>query len=203
MKIYGLLYHVFEIKILSHGRCLKMVNVAKLFSPKPHKAPSEHVSPPSVSSRPNLTHPNPPQSSNVANLFISSELNHLKDEIKSMKADIAAVFHGRQTLNTSSSTDAIGHEVMAVKEELTCLCEAVSLLSSSRHGSQCHNTPPPTTQVQTQPTVHVCNKHSPSLLNIIAWNCRGLKNATQYLSNLLEGSADIVALSEHWLWPFE
>ena len=28
-------------------------------------------------------------------------------------------------------------------------------------------------------------------------------HATQYLSNLLEGSADIVALCEHWLWPFE
>ena len=114
-------------------------------------SPSEHVSPPSVSSRPNLTHPNPPQSSNVANFFISSELSHLKDEIKSMKADIAAVFHGRQTLNTSSSTDAIGHEVMAVKEELTCLREAVSLLSSSRHGSQCHDTLLPQLRFKTNP----------------------------------------------------
>ena len=54
----------------------------------PTTSPSEHVSPHSVSSRPDLTHPNP-QSSSVANFFISRELYHLKDEIKSMKADIA------------------------------------------------------------------------------------------------------------------
>ena len=52
-----------------------------------------------------------------------------------MKADIAAALHSRQIINTYSSTDAVGHELMAVKRELTYLYDAVSLLSSSRHAS--------------------------------------------------------------------
>ena len=61
----------------------------------------------------------------------------------------------------------------------------------SRHASQCHDIPHPTTQVQNQPAV---NKHSPSLLNIISWNCCGYKHATQYLTNLLEGFGAILSL---------
>ena len=76
---------------------------------------NEYISPLSVSRRPDPAYSNPPQSSSVANVFVSRELTNLKDKIKSMKADIAAALHSRQTINTSSSTDAIGHELMAVK----------------------------------------------------------------------------------------
>ena len=35
-------------------------------------------------------------------------------------------------------------------------------------------------------------------INIVAWNCRGLPYA-----EMLAEHADVLILSEHWLWPFE
>ena len=49
------------------------------------------------------------------------------------------------------------------------------------------------------------NRHSSSynFLTVTTWNCRGLATATPYLHKLVERGADIIVLSEHWLWPFD
>ena len=44
---------------------------------------------------------------------------------------------------------------------------------------------------------------TPTSLKITCWNCRGLSNSTQYLSELISDGSDVIILSEHWLWPFE
>ena len=149
--------------------------------------PSEHEPPVLIRS-------DPPSSSSIANFFVSRELNHLKD----MKVDIAAALRNRQDTNTST-TDNIGHELVMVKNELTTLREAVSRLSSSSHDNQRPDIPIPTFQNKST----VCSNLGPTHLKITTWNCRGYKNAIPYLSNLLEDNPDIIALSEHWLWPFE
>ena len=115
-----------------------------------------------------------------------------------MKVDIATAPHNRQDTNTST-TNNIGHELVMVKNELTTLREAVSRLSSSSHDNQCLDIPSPTFQNKST----VCSNLGPTHLKITIWNCRGYKNAIPYLSNLLEGNPDIVALCEQWLWPFE
>ena len=40
-------------------------------------------------------------------------------------------------------------------------------------------------------------------LVVTTWNCHGLANATPYLNHLMENDTDVIALCEHWLWPFE
>ena len=44
---------------------------------------------------------------------------------------------------------------------------------------------------------------SPTTLNLTAWNCRGLCSGEPYIHHLAESGCDIIAVSEHWLWPFE
>ena len=138
---------------------------------------------------------NPPSSSCISSFFISREFNELKDEIRSMKADIAAAFHSKQPTDTSPATN-ISHEVMAIKKELTSLCEAVSSLSSHRHVNPCFDT-------ASHSQLTMSSNASPSHVKITTWNCRGYRNAIPYLSSLLEDNTDVIALSEHWLWPFE
>ena len=44
---------------------------------------------------------------------------------------------------------------------------------------------------------------SPTTLNLTTWNCRGLGSGEPYIHQLAESGCDIIAVSEHWLWPFE
>lgn len=44
---------------------------------------------------------------------------------------------------------------------------------------------------------------TPMSFKLTCWNCRGLKNSTQCLNELISDGSDVVVLSEHWLWPFE
>ena len=40
-------------------------------------------------------------------------------------------------------------------------------------------------------------------ISILSWNCRGFSNSQPYMDQLFRDGADIIALQEHWLWPFE
>ena len=40
-------------------------------------------------------------------------------------------------------------------------------------------------------------------LTLTAWNCRGLRSGEPYIHQLAENGCDIIAVSEHWLWPYE
>ena len=60
----------------------------------------------------------------------------------------------------------------------------------------------PAPHVQTPPnsvsvTSDNCN------LKISTWNCRGLQNANPYIHQLAMEGSDIIALNEHWLWPYQ
>ena len=40
-------------------------------------------------------------------------------------------------------------------------------------------------------------------LMVSTWNCCGLQNAAPYLHQLIRGGSDIIAINEHWLWPYQ
>ena len=40
-------------------------------------------------------------------------------------------------------------------------------------------------------------------LNLISWNCRGLSSGVPYIRKLVGDKKCVVALSEHWLWPYK
>ncbi len=41
------------------------------------------------------------------------------------------------------------------------------------------------------------------MLTISSWNCHGLRSAIPYVHHLIADGADIIAVSEHWLWPYQ
>ena len=90
----------------------------------------------------------------------------------------------------------VGKELLSIKRDLSCLREAMSLNCTS------------TVEVEV-PDVLAAQKHSNTIhtthnqLVITSWNCRGYKNALPYINHLLESGSDVIALSEHWMWPFE
>ncbi len=36
-----------------------------------------------------------------------------------------------------------------------------------------------------------------------SWNCRGLSSSLPYLQELMAEGSKVLALCEHWLWPYE
>ena len=42
-----------------------------------------------------------------------------------------------------------------------------------------------------------------SNLKIVTWNCRGLSSGEPCIHHLAEEGYDIIAITEHWLWPYE
>ena len=164
-------------------------------SPTPPPSQSDSVchtrrTPPSdVSSRPPKTQCNPPSSSDVANFFVTREINQLKDEVRSMKSVITTILQGHQTATT----------LMTIKRELASLREVVTTVSSQhspshmdRHAVSSQLNLPSVTQ-------HANMEH----LVITTWNCRGYSNAIPYLNKLIDNGTDVIALCEHWLWPFD
>ena len=117
-------------------------------SPSSETAPATNLNPSSSSNASGVTHnltspipssmePNEniaPSSGSVANFYISRELNHLKDEIRCMKTDIAAALHSKPDIN-NPAIDSVSNELMLVKKELSILREAVSSLTLSNHCS--------------------------------------------------------------------
>ena len=89
--------------------------------------------------------PTVPQSNpnNVASCLISREINHLKDEINLMKADIAAALHGRRQAAISNPDMAVGRELMAMKKELSSLRETISSNHSKTYDFSCQVISPP------------------------------------------------------------
>ena len=79
--------------------------------------------------------------------------------------------------------------IMALMEELKLLHQKIDLINPCKYKpSQVHIESP---AIQ-----------SLSHITISTWNCRGISNSIPYLFHLFENGTDIIALSEHWLWPY-
>ena len=82
---------------------------------------------------------------------------------------------------------------MSIKRELTALRNTVSTICP--HSVLASSTSQQNTDNNVRPT-------SVNQLVITSWNCRGYNNAGPYLNQLIDDGADVIALCEHWLWPF-
>ena len=104
-----------------------------------------------------------------------------------MKSNIiAALSHNHQ----SSPTDVV--KIMFLKQELASLQDTVSVFSSQHlENVQCCADP----QHNLQPSMGMHNGDLSQLRTVMA--------STPYLNHLMENDTDVIALCEHWLWPFD
>ena len=122
-----------------------------------------------------------PSSSYFSSSLISREINHLKDELRSLKVDIA-------NMNTlpSQLQHQFGQELKSIKEIFHLQVRLHEVLNPVQI--------PPS---QTDPS-QVARSAKDRNLMVSTWNCRGLQNATPYLHQLITDGSDIIAINEHW-----
>ena len=133
----------------------------------------------------------PPSGDDVSRHFITRDLNRLKDDIISVKSDIAAISRAN---TCSSSCNSMGEEILSVKRDLAALRDRVCCISPQLHTTSTVHTS------HVNPHVNSTDKHH---IDITTWNCRGFSNAIPYLNQLIGYGTDVIALCEHWLWPFD
>jgi exonuclease III len=152
----------------------------------------------SPASTPSLSFPNSSSQSShedchlsrdqISARLIARELSCLHDDINALKKDILAL----QRPSTFVPPPYLGADFQSVKDENKFLHHKIDLLSPN------HSIPPVSLPVNPSPPTP---NHKP--LSITTWNCRGLSNSLPYIMQLIESGSDIIALSEHWLWPYE
>ena len=134
----------------------------------------------------------PPSTSEFSNSLISREINSLKDELRSLRTDVASLNRRPPAVFPSELQRQFGQELKVIKEEISHLHDSLHKAKNPRG-----TTPPPPLPTDTGPTT-VRDRN----LMVSTWNCRGLQNATPYLHRLIDQGSDIIAINEHWLWPY-
>ena len=113
------------------------------------------------------------------------EINLIKDELRSVKTCISM---------TQSSDSTLRDEVGNLRQSLSELWGKVHPSSNPQNLSRPHILGNLSHPVQNSKPCHG--------VSIAAWNCRGMFNSIPYLQ-VLSDDFDIIAISEHWLWPYE
>ena len=147
-------------------------------------SPHTDLSPPTDTSSSHATRSDRPSRADISNRFIARELAKIREDLTNLKSD----FHTAKNCNPSLPPDQ-NVNIMAIREELKLLHHKIDYLNP------CKRRVPPTRT--DHPTVH-----SHSHITISSWNCRGISNSIPYLFHLFKNGTDIIALSEHWLWPY-
>ena len=141
-----------------------------------------------------------PSSTAFSHMLITREINKLKDELRSIKSDLAELKRmPAQSLSVETQCQ-FSPELMDLRQEVSsirnCLAPnvdppiATSIIS-------------PPSEVPVAQTAVTLEQGSSSFKTSTTFNCRGLKNSIPYLHHLIEGGADIIAVTEHWLWPYQ
>lgn len=133
-----------------------------------------------------------PSQSSVSDHFISREIDHIKNDIKLLKTEVSSLRNNLSTCNTSEPSFSIGYELKGIKDELSRLRQGAPHLT--------HRISPPSphkTSSNTYPTSTITDLH------VVTWNCRGVSTATPYINHLINKGTNIIALTEHWLWPYQ
>ena len=110
---------------------------------------------------------------------------------------MATVLYRNNEANHVSSVSAVGQELLSIKRELCTLRQVMSTVCAST----IHQAVSPDTAAPQEPVF--ANQTPLNQLVVTSWNCRGYKNALPYINHLIQSGSDIIALSEHWMWPFE
>ena len=150
-------------------------------------------------SAPSLTHcnstldvlpsylPIPPSRNEISNHFIARELTSLREDLSVLKSD---VFRLKNCSRPPDPSPGDNYNFLRMNKELKLLHHKIDRLSKQKCDP-----------LSTSTTSYTTGKHSN--VTITTWNCRGISNSVPYLLHLFENGTDIVALSEHWLWPYD
>ena len=118
----------------------------------------------------------------------------LKEEVRTIKTNIASI-QNRPPLHFSPNTELLfGHMLKEIRDEISHL--------QNRLNEVLVKPQVPAPHVQT-PLNSVSVTSDNCNLKISTWNCRGLQNATPYIHQLAMEGSDVIALNEHWLWPYQ
>ena len=128
-----------------------------------------------------------PTSSHFSNTLISREISTLKEELHTIKVDIASI-HNKSPVNFPPNTEVrFGHMLKNIKDEISLLHTRFDeVLATSQIPS------PQASSVLT--SASNLDRHD---LTISTWNCRGLLNAKPYLHKLVMEGSDVIVLNEH------
>ena len=133
-----------------------------------------------------------PSITSLSNMVVSREINRLKNELHSIKAEIAELKRKPTSSFPVEIQCRFGQELKNIRQEVSSLQKRFTDLPTVTI-IKFPETREPATQVNT-PTTSV---------TVTMWNCRGVKNAVPYLHHLIENGSDIIAITEHWLWPYQ
>ena len=126
-------------------------------------------------------------------MFVSREINRLKNELHSIKADITELKRKPTSSFPVEIQCQFGQELKNIRQKVSSLQKRFTDLRTVTPIIKFPETREPVIQVNT-PTTSV---------TVTTWNCRGVKNAVSYLHHLIENGSDIIAITEHWLWPYQ
>lgn len=135
-----------------------------------------------------------PSSAEFSNMLLTREINRLKDELRSVKNDVA-VLKRLPTMSVPIEVKCqFSKELMEIKQEVSSLrCHI------TQHTSLFSPPPPEVSEVDS----HMNENRNCCSIKLTTFNCRGIQNSVPYLHHLIEDGADIIAVTEHWLWPYQ
>ena len=87
------------------------------------------------------------------------------------------------------------HELKNLRQEVSSIQSYPALHSSPSIA------PSDFSPLKVAPEAHA--NYSKPQRSLTTYKCRGLKNSNLYLNHLLEAGTDIIAVTEHWLWPYQ
>ena len=146
--------------------------------------------------------PSFPSRGKFSERIITRDLNSLRQDVRTIKAEI-------NSLRRQSTPATPGEFQLEACRELKVLQQELAHLRESmytRH-AECQNQNQiqnlPSTQPKPQsPTDTYQQSSVVDSISITTWNCRGLANSLPYINHLIETGSDIIAITEHWLWPY-
>ena len=128
-----------------------------------------------------------PSRNEISNHFIARKLTSLREDLSVLKSD---VFRLKNCSRLPDPSPGDNYNFLRMNKELKLLHHKIDCLSKQKSDP-----------LSTSTTSYTTGKHSN--VTITTWNCRGISNFVPYLLHLFENGTDIVALSEHWLWPYD
>ena len=128
--------------------------------------------------------------SQISNRLIARELSALSDKITTLRSEVD-ILKSSSSRSPSPDPQSNSVDIIMIKDELKILHNKINTLSPSY--------PSIDNLQQNQASTPTSSSIS---INLTSWNCRGITSALPYLHHLIKNGSDIIALSEHWLWPY-
>ena len=160
---------------------------------------------------------------------MKKELNSLKEEVRSLKKDLSALHRTKNSSRAVSACHIYVRPFLPITSEADlssiikcptlsatkvgfswkvkiprdCLYTALSSASPHSHYVRIWKNNAKKQASLHMPQNYYTQSELSDSLNIVAWNCRGIRTSIPYIQHLIASGYDVIILEEHWLWPFE